>query len=275
MKRNSEPASSSPRAIDCESSFQKALTQSPKPRELPRPLPYGHVTRLTKFIDIMDSGSLKPNYCRIHGRSLSYLFYGGLLYRVGGAVTRDSREFPIGLLFSPTIASKRDSYYPFDTGAMKGTRYGKRTGSFWAYKKNFRISARHDRYIARLLVHHLFGTNRCYLEGKVSSEARRLPEPVPQLIDFYNKHLGKADHRRAAIEALLERELPLNRELIWVGLPSDQLGRFFDFLDKLDGYVPRFYGYSPKMIFSPDAICCHLEHMAQKEVDRFVDSQNY
>jgi len=87
---------------------------------LPPALPLAHLTIARWLSAILKLGAIAPRPCKVLGKDLLYLSYGGLFYRPDNIRTQQATELPVGLVFSPVALAGITSLFPFDSGAMAG-----------------------------------------------------------------------------------------------------------------------------------------------------------
>lgn len=102
----------------------QTLNELSSPVDLPQLLPPVHSSIVRWFSSIAEKGRLEPRKCSVFNKKLLYLFYGGVFYRPPNVSTKKAVELPIAFVFDPRVLSSIFRYYPFDTGAMAGGRFG-------------------------------------------------------------------------------------------------------------------------------------------------------
>lgn len=247
--------------------LESALSTLPDPGKRPILLPLTHVSSAEHFDSIVSAGRLVPRGCKVFHKDLTYLFYGGVFYRPKSRATRKVTELPIGFVFSPTTLDKIYRLFPFDTGALEDKRYGTWDGTLRPFEKfELPCSGRTD--MLSKLVHYVFGSNEQYLKGDPDPLCKSGPDPIPQLYDFYTDDLtpGGVDHRQCIIEGQASVEIPLDRDLLWVGFPESMTPEFEKLYEWTKPWVPQYYPYASHMIKNPAEYAAKLEEIARREV---------
>jgi hypothetical protein len=199
---------------------------------VPTALPPAHLLDSRDFPDYVAAGGIRPTFCDFFKDHLVYLYYGGLFFRRSLAPELLGAMYPVGLLFSTESLNQIDTYYPFDTGALAGPFYGQ-TEDIDKRWTDCRIDGAGDPAVAPRLVRYLFGNNKRYLRGQVSTVCSTLPDPFPWLIRFLRNvrtDLG-ADQRQYRIECLTTSSVSFAK-LIWVGYPSRYAPAFGKIFEK-------------------------------------------
>jgi hypothetical protein len=245
--------------------------------EAPRALPFGHTTSVVHLQEIMKSGALDPQYCRVMRRKALYLFYGGLFYRSASKPTQEAAEYPVGFLFHPKICHSSDTYFPFDTGALVNGSYGALPQVFRRFRETLRVGAATLRasepsHCPRILVKHLFGDNLSYLAGRPDVRAGNKPRPLPDLLHFFLAPSGRSDHRRACIENQRILPLALADDLLWIGYPDVLEDMIQRHLRTIEPHVPRTWPYPSYSRFRPSEICAQLDARARDVLDAYLVS---
>ena len=127
---------------------------------------------------------------------------------------------------------------------------------------------------APALVNLLYKTNKRYLAGTVSPQAKHRCEPFPLLADFLAEDMSPTvDHRQRSIECVTEMAVPLSRHLVWIGFPdrrTDAVVRDIYEWTRPDLPIIRPYPYTRN--FNPTEKAAQLEALAHEDiVKRFVD----
>lgn len=252
--------------------LEQAINSIPVATDLPLPLPTVHLSVARWFSSIVDVGVLEPRMCSIFAEDLLYLFYGGLFYRTTNSLTQDSSELPVAFLFDPAMLTSISRYYPFDTGAMAGGRFGAWSRPLVEFRDQFQMPGRGDYTAPCKIVHHVFGTNNRYLRGLVSDDCGGLPEPFPELYRLISADLTAAgvDHRQRTIECHLNSPLSLEQHLLWVAFPEFLTSDFARLYQRLKPSMPRYYAYESHISFNPTEVAAQLQLKAREEVQRFI-----
>ena len=248
--------------------FEQALDQLPPNDDLPSPLPIVHLSIAKWFKGIAAEGKLKPYTCKIFGKEILYMFYGGVFYRPNSGPTRDASQSPIAFVFDPHILSLIERYFPFDTGAMKSGNYGDWSDKLAPFEERFAISGTDDYLIPSKIVHHIWGTNENYLRGHVNPDYEKMPEPIPDLCQFYNTDLTAlgTDHRQCVIECQTTSDIPLEKWLLWIGYPESMALEVSKVYTWTKPYVPHPYPYSDHVIRNPAEIAAQLQSKAYEDI---------
>ena len=246
-----------------------AIQKLPDPPETATLMPASHLTSAKYFIDIAKDGKLKPRQCEVFNESLIYLFYGGVFFRHDIGVTRNSDYLPIAFVFDPLVYRTNIRYFPFDTGAIEGGRYGSNWPKrFHDYKTMLRIDGNDENVLCRLIFH-LFRDNHCYLQGKVNPECLNLPSPLCDLYAFYEDDLTAqgVDHRQNCIECQFPNPIEFDSKLIWIGYPEELQDEFITYLwPKIKPHLPDIFKYNYNRNIHPREIAAKLEQKAFEDV---------
>ena len=258
---------------DMRKSLERALQEAESPVDSPWPLPLAHLTIARWFRDIVADGRLKPCRCKVMGKRLLYLSYGGVFYRGKELQTENATELPLAFVFSPEIAYKVAEAYPFDTGAMATGRFGEEwTSAFSPFENDFRIIPKRDPRVLSNLVYHLWRSNRDYLDGTPDPSSESKPEPFPLLFRFFASDLTSLDidHRQRTIECLATTDLQLDRALLWVGYPNILEKEFVTLCNKTRPWIPDYFAYQSHRNFNPARVAEVLEQQAALRIERFI-----
>jgi len=186
-------------------------------------LPLTHITDAYSLRDIVDTGELGPQPCRVFEEPLVYLFYGRPAYRVAAQLESTGLDayWPICFVMRrEAVVPKR--IYPFDSGAFHHGRFSDfMHGSM--IKEDFELDI-DPSTPGRLL--NLFWPNAAsYFDN------RRPLEPEFDPFDFEAKAYSELvrarganapfDERHSAIEIQTEQPLELAGNLLAVILPTD------------------------------------------------------
>jgi hypothetical protein len=235
-----------------------------------------HLTVARWFEAIASDGRLTPIRCKVFGKKLLYLSYGGVFYRTSAMQTENASELPLAFLFGPEIVKKVVEAYPFDSGAMAAGRFGTDwTAKFSPFERDFRVDTKRDNRVLANLVYHLWENNRDYLFGNPNPRSESKPEPFPLLYRFFAANLSSfgVDHRQRTIECLIRTQLAVDRSLLWVGYPS-LLGKYFVALcQKTKPWVPDSFAYESHRNFNPAHLALVLEKEAAKHIERFASRE--
>lgn len=259
-------------ANDDKTDMEQALDASEnlRPGRFPRALPLTHIGKTAQLHSILSSNGLKPVFCNIMRNRIVYLFYGGLFYRSQTTPTKEEDAYPIGFLFHPSIVEESDTFFPFDTGAISAGAY--KTKPCRSYKKTYRVSysnlttATDPTHVPRLLVKHLFKSNKNYRSGRPDTNAVNKPAPIADLLRFILGENDDSDHRRSCIESHRKIPLPFNEKLLWLGYPETFEDEVQELLRKLDPHVPITCSYEPQVRFRPSDLCARLDESALRDV---------
>jgi hypothetical protein len=239
--------------------------------ELPWPLPPGHVSTAARFAEIVRARRLVPRYISYFDEDLLFLSYGGLAYRPSHGVTREAAELPVGFLFDPRVLEAACRYYPFDTGAVASGKYGSWSEKLKPIRDRFELGPTSS--ANRRLVHHLFGSNFDYLNGRVHPDSATKPDPLPVLFEFYSTDLSEldVDHRQIVIECVLAVELAIDSTFspLWVGYPKTHEAVFHELCDALvPAPPPEPYRYPVHRIMHSSEVTAILASEARKFIER-------
>ena len=210
------------------------------------------------------------------GKNLLYFSYGGVFYRKSKLQTEQTTELPVALVFSPAAMNLISKLFPFDSGAMAENKFGTDwTRKLSPFDERFSVTTTDALTDARRLVYHLFETNRKYIKGVASTDARHKKDPLPLLHEFLNSDLSSfnIDHRQRTIEAISEVPVQLAQHLLWIGMPqwrtSTVLSELFEWTDPI---VPQCHTYDCAKNFNPAEIAARLEDKAfEFVVKRYSD----
>ena len=254
-----------------QASLETAIRSLTETDDLPLPLPPVHVSIARWFSSIVGKGNLEPTLCHIFHEDLLYLFYGGVFYRTGQKPTRNAAELPIVFLFDPAILSFVTRYYPFDTGAMAAGHFGVWSTKFDLFKEMFKVPGRQDFNTPCRMVYHIFGNNSQYLLGRVNSDCRNKPDPLPQLFDFMSSDLSNhhVDQRQCMIECQVTRPITLERNLLWLAFPESMTDIFAKLYELTKPSIPDYYAYASHVIFTASEIAAQLQLRASEVVKRY------
>tara|TARA_R110002124_G_scaffold75460_5_gene202585 strand:- start:1566 stop:2369 length:804 start_codon:yes stop_codon:yes gene_type:complete len=87
-------------------------------------LPLTHITRGLAADDILRSGKVEPSNCDTLEGAFAFFFYGRPAYRVNrDKVIKLEVSCPYCFIFSPTLISRANKFYAFDTGAFGSRLY--------------------------------------------------------------------------------------------------------------------------------------------------------
>jgi len=255
--------------------LSSAIQKLPDPPGTATVMPASHLTKAKYFKDIAKDGKLNPLECKVFKEDLIYLFYGGIFYRHDLGVTRNSDYLPIAFVFDPLIYRTNIRYFPFDTGAIEGGKFG----SDWAkhfrdYKTIFRIDGNDENVLYRIIFH-LFRDNSYYLQGKANPECLKLPSPICDLHAFYEADLTAkgVDHRQSCIECQFTEPIEFDPKLIWIGYPEDLQDEFITYLwPKIRPHIPVTFKYSYHKNIHPRDLTAMLQQQAEEDViKRYVN----
>jgi hypothetical protein len=207
----------------------------------PTLLPLAHLCDSREFAGHVESFGIAPEPCDFMKEPLVYLYYGGLFFRRSNKPEKRAAMYPVGFLFAGGSLKDVDVCYPFDTGALAYDFYGnaENINSNW---RDCEVRLDGDTSAPARLVQYLFGSNRRYLKGQVSSTCSVLPDPFPWLIRFLRSvnTLQGSDQRQYRIECISKTMVPLSN-LIWVGYPdsfTDAFARLFQARSATEGSEP-------------------------------------
>jgi hypothetical protein len=263
-------------------SLQEALFTAPAPARLPAPLPLGHLSIWRWLDSILQAGMLHPRHCTVFGRNWLYFSYGGVFYRMTDRPTQQASELPVGFVFSPSVLGIIAEYFPFDSGAMAGGRFGPWCTRMDPFPERFRVTAGKPSDPAGLLesaprlVYEVYGTNRAYLRGMPDAAASTKPPPFPLLASFLQDDLSSigVDRRQRSIEGLVANPVTLEKDLLWVGIPNIAVDRVTDAIYRLTRpLMPKIFSYDEQPLnFHPREVAKVLEDQAFRDViSRYVD----
>jgi hypothetical protein len=253
------------------SNLDSALKSLPMPSKLPMAMPPAHLSIARWFEAIVNNGELEPRTCKVFGKDILYLFYGGVFYRTKDNPTRNASELPIAFLFQPSVLNDFDCYYPLDTGAMATGLYGDWKNRFDPFEERLRINGG-DYSIPSQIVHHIYGSNENYLIGELDSSLSTKLEPFPQLGAFLSDDLSSrgVDSRQNRIECHKFRPLALGRDLLWVGFPESHADIFARLYERTKPLVPECFPYASHKIIRPNEVAAMLEFKAREVINRYV-----
>lgn len=242
--------------------------------EFPRALPMGHISPVPKASKIISQGLLSPKYCTVMRKRITYLFYGGVFYRTSQAVTQEEQDYPIGFLFKPTVVTESTVHYPFDTGGMAHGIYNQRLPS---YKSQYHVTAtglgyRNQPTLApRVLVKHLYGSNKRYYSGIPDTRMVNKPSPIPGLLNFLINGTDQSDHRRLCIESHTDKDLELPMSCIWIGYPDifDELVQKYRREHEEKSGPLKIVSYPAFGRFRPSELCARLDALAYNYLQEF------
>ena len=228
-------------------------------------MPVAHTTTVRQLGNILTAGELTPADCSVFGRAILYLYYGSAFYRSRQGTTRDATWLPVAFLFSSAVTRSARRYYPFDTGALAANQFGPWTRTLTPFRLRFRVPNNRRRVAINTLVHHLYGSNRAYLLGRVRRRLLSRHDPLPLLFDFLRSDLSpyQADARQCAIECQFERPVRLDTSLLWVGLPQHSMIHAHAVTTLTAPARPEFFPYHSHAIFHPREICARLQAEAE------------
>jgi hypothetical protein len=182
-------------------------------------------------------------------------------------------EYPIAFLFAPSVLSRVESLFPFDTGAMASGRFGRDGKRFPAWRKSLKVDGNGNIETAPRLIRCLYDTNSAYLGGTVvapAEAARRGVQPLTALLGA-DLSAGDIDRRQCVIECQYTEPLPLREHLLWVGFPESSSRSFWESLvPQTYPEVPDRWCYKSHRIFRPREIAAQLEDRASQIVERYV-----
>lgn len=257
-----------------ESAFNQLV--HPEKESLPSALPLFHLTLAQNLTKIVEDIALKPQYCRVFKKNLLYFSYGGLFYIPGGdRNSRNAAQAPIALLFKPTLIEQIDIYYPYDTGAVKQfNQYGSHSEELQKFNR-YRIHGHGDPYLPSKLVYHLYKNNSNYRIGIINQSCGEYPEPFPQLFKFLNTDLSeqRCDERQYTIECQATRNIYLQDNLEWIGIPESLFPQFQKLFKAMSPSPPFCYQYTSHSIINPTKIVGKLEAAAEQYIERYLEPQ--
>jgi hypothetical protein len=230
-------------------------------------MPAAHTATVSELTGIIGAKALRPSHCAVFGRSILYLYYGAAFYRPRQGVTRDATWLPVAFLFSPSVLALARCYYPFDTGALAANRFGARWSKrLTPFKSRFRVAGRGTVLTPCKVVFHMYRSNKNYLKGGVQPGGAGEPDPLPLLRNFLRADLTRygADARQCAIECHFRLPLPLNRALLWIGLPQLWMSAAPAIQKSCKPEKPAFFPYDSHAVFHPGEVCAQLQAEALK-----------
>lgn len=254
--------------------LEKAFEVLGNPVTYPGMLPLTHVTKIGNLTSIAETGQLIPQKHEDFDDELTFFFYGGVFYYAVFQFFQEEVEMPVAFVFKPSISSSFNQYYPFDTGAIS-----KRLPDEWkekmnGYKETFKISQK-DEYTLQRLVHHLFETNKNYIDGNFSRSLRDKPNPLPLLFEFYDTNLSKinnSDHRQCSIECQTHSSVKFFDNLRWIGFPESCTKYILPLLEHLKKDPPIIWKYKSHRIFNPALLTHDLQTAAYEQfIEPIVD----
>lgn len=256
------------------STLRTALKNESPLGKLPPPLPICHVSAARYLFTILDAGALQPRPCKVFLRDLLYMSYGGLFYRPHKIQTQRIAELPVGLVFSPATLASVTSVIPFDSGAMaNNSHFGPWRARMHPFHDRFQLHTRKASDDAGSLIKLLYGTNKQYRRGRVTRQVAKCSDPLPLLASFLRADLTPGvDHRQRSIECLMEQQLPLDQQLLWIGFPARRTDRVLGALyDQTRPHMPQFRTYDYTRNFNPAEMAATLEAWADEDViQRFL-----
>jgi hypothetical protein len=252
--------------------LENAFQKMPSPKRLPSALPIAHTSIVRWFEGIVNDGTLRPMMCKYFKEEVLYLFYGAF-YQPSNKVTRNVSELPIGFLFHPAVLSKIERYYPFDSGAICSGRVGQWSDTLSPIHHKYRVMGNSDYTVPSKMVHHLFGSNDNYLSGILDQKCEQKPEPIPELVRFYNEDLTKmdVDRRQCIIECQILDGLLLDRDLIWIAFPLSKAELYCRICAKTSPHIPMASPYICHNTFNPANIAAMIEDRARNIIQRYAN----
>jgi len=125
-----------------------------------------HTTDAYGVQGVVDSGRLEPSACPVFGEDLLYFFYGRPAYRPSGAEPAVTLRafFPVCFVLHPDPVRSPKRMYSFDSGAMNGGIFD----TFLHHAMSLGdFALRADADTPGRVVSAFFGSNECYLRGRV------------------------------------------------------------------------------------------------------------
>jgi hypothetical protein len=203
--------------------------------EVIKPLVLAHVTSYKHLSKIISDKNLSPLPCNVLKDDVLYLSYGAPFFKKSPHFTQDPEEFPIVIIFTPEMHDKIDCYFPFDTGAASGKKYGKK----WKSLSN--IYDYHIKKKPENIVSAFYGSNSNYIVGKAVDYDNINIEPAPYLRKFLKDDLTALDidERQRTIECVTKNQFPLVNKVLWVAYPDLYFGdnnKIIEKIKELKGY---------------------------------------
>lgn len=272
----------------------RALELLPDPPEKSQdqlmPLPIAHLSSVLSFEKIVSSAILKPQYCTTFNTDLIYFSYGGIFHRYENRPTSDQNKMPVALLFKPTLISKVERAFPYDTGAARKEIYSSWSNELIQFER-YQILCHEDYQLLSKYIYHIYGSNEKYLSSELllelpsetmkdlEQEAQDFITPLKTLIDFLKTDLTSygVDHRQHSIECQTSKIISLRdffQEIYWIGLPDKKFPLFLKLCqlcnqDKKAKWVPDYFPYRTRIGQNPDSIIELLNEKAYEIVKRY------
>lgn len=245
-----------------------------------KPLPIAHLTSARSFNQIRADEAFKPQKCDVFNQKLLYFSYGGIFHRYGPHSTQDATKLPVAFVFKPTLLTKIDYLFPYDTGAANKGLFNEEICNFDKY----RISSGNNQSLQALapkLVYYFYNSNENYIKGipavQFINDSISQIEVMQNLLSFLSLDLTQdgVDHRHRAMECQSNTEwriADIIQDILWVGFPNYRIEDYYWMCEerkkKTDEELPK-YLYSCNINFTPSEQAAKLE----REASIFMQSQ--
>ena len=264
------------------SSLENALNDAPC--NVTKELAIAHVTFFRHFSGIVQNNSLDPEYCDVFNSDVLYFSYGLAFYKPEIGYTQDRSHHPFVIFLKSESNALIDCYYPYDTGAMNGKRYGPSAKDLSRYL-DYNVKD------PKKLVSMFYGSNNNYILGKLSvkcpdnhrprcTEKGKTLEDCPSnhqtiraLFKFLDQDITKlgVDQRHRTIECITENKVKLKRSILMLAYPMSYTSEIVELLDELleqSGDDFEIYEYSTQEIDHPGSMVDRVnsEYLKRYEV---------
>ena len=192
-------------------------------------LPLVHITTLSNFRKIVESGALWPHECPVLRREVLYLSYGDIVFRRSREKNSWAHDPAVALVFSNTILSGGFGFAPLDTGAISGGRVPWFPNAMRSsLEKNFCVSNA-DAAMLRAWVSKVYGSDQSYVNRRLNGPAPNLPDEIylAQKLAVAASDSDLPDHTRddmrviSQLECHFSEAIELDAHLVGVYLPEE------------------------------------------------------
>lgn len=202
-----------------------------------------HVTAVGAAREIVQSGQINTQRCKVFGAELVYFFLARPAYRMkeGNRKSDQINRFPFVLIVSPNNLGPPHHVYPFDTGGAVAGVFGERVDPYvcledYELDPDLEAAAKH--------IDWAFGTPQAYFEGDLRVEIGDTLNPWEDVARGFltiaklaTSGHNQPDKRASAIEIAYSNNIPLVGNAQFAIIPKQYLeygsNKNNEFIDRL------------------------------------------